>query len=172
MQNSGILQLLAELALGVLGFSGVVAVLGRRSEGEWTPVDRVRFFGMVRVTALVLVLAVLPFPFYSASFASEAIWAWCSAIAVVICVLVQVGAQISERAPKGIFTAPGTSRLATAYAGLAYLGSLLLFGMNATGIGLERSATPYLVALLLIFGIPVVLFIRLLHSALGPERAA
>ena len=47
-----------------------------------------------------------------------------------------------------------------------------LFAMNATGIGLQRSFTPYLVGTLLLFGAPVVLFIRLLHSAIGPGRAA
>ncbi len=167
MENAGILQLLAELAIGVLGFSGVVAVLGRRSAGEWTPVDRFRFFGMVQSTALVLVLAVLPFPFHSAGFASESIWGWCSGASAVLMVLAVVASR--NRAPRGVWTDPGTSRLATAYTGSAWLIALFLFGMNATGIGLERTATPYLVAVLLAFGIPVVLFIRLLYAAIGQD---
>jgi hypothetical protein len=40
MEYAGILQLLAELASGVLGFSGVVAVLGRRSAGPLGCHDR------------------------------------------------------------------------------------------------------------------------------------
>ena len=172
MENAGILQLLAELALGVLGFSGVVAVLGRRSAGEWAPIDRFRFFGMIRITAFVLVLAVLPFPFHSAGFASEAIWGWCSGVGAVLLVSATVAQRIVESAPKGTFTDPRTSKLALAYVVPAYLGALFLFGLNATGIGLEQSATRYLVAVLLTFGIPVVLFIRLLHTAIGPERVA
>ena len=170
MENAGILQLVAELALGVLGFSGVVAALGRRSAGEWAPIDRVRFFGMIRITALVLVFSVMPFPFYSAGLASEVIWAWCSGLAAVLLVLSSVAARLLDSSPNGVFTDPGTSRLALAYVVPAYLGALLLFGVNAIGVGLEHSATPYLVALLLMFGIPVVLFIRLLHTAIGSER--
>jgi hypothetical protein len=70
--------------------------------------------------------------------------------------------------PRGMLTDPGTSKLAIAYVGPAMLVALLLFATNAAGIVLERSFTPYLVALLLAFGVPVVFFIRLLHSAIGP----
>ena len=108
MENAGILQLVAELALGVLGFSGVVAVLGRRSVGEWAPVDRFRFFGMVQITVVVLILAVLPFPFYSAGFASQAIWGSCSGVAVVLIVSGSVGMRVRRIAPKGVLTDPGT----------------------------------------------------------------
>jgi hypothetical protein len=171
MENAEILQLVAELALGVLGFSGVVAVLGRRGAGEWAPVDRVRFFGMVRITAIVLVLAVSPFPLYSAGLASEAIWGWCSGLGAVLLVLSVVAARLLEQAPKGLFTDPGTSKLALAYVAFAYFSAFLTFGLNAIGIGLQQSATPYLVAVLLTFGIPLVLFIRLLHTAIGSRAA-
>ena len=36
MEVVGTLELLAELSIAVLGFSGVVAVLGRRASGDWT----------------------------------------------------------------------------------------------------------------------------------------
>ena len=172
MENAGVLQLLAELALGVLGFSGVVAVLGRRSAGEWAPIDRVRFFTMISLAGLVLLLALLPFPFHSAGFASQPIWGWCSGVGAILLVCNGVATRIFYPAPTGVFTDPGTSRLATAYIAPAIIGALFLFAMNATGIGLEHSATPYLVAVLLTFGVPVLLFIRLLYTAIGPGRAA
>jgi hypothetical protein len=31
-----------EVGIGVAGFSGIVGVLGRRAEGQWSPSDRVR----------------------------------------------------------------------------------------------------------------------------------
>jgi hypothetical protein len=172
MEYAGILELLAELAISVLGFSGVVAVLGRRSAGEWTLVDRVRFFTMVRLTVSVLILAVLPFPLHSAGLAAETIWGWCSGIASLIVVLNLVVAFIDNAFARSVLSDPGTSRLATAYIFISASTAVALFAVNATGIGLERSFTPYLVATLLLFGSPVVLFIRLLHSAIGPGRAA
>jgi hypothetical protein len=172
MDYAGILQLLAELAVAVLGFSGVVAVLGRRSAGEWSLVDRVRFFAMVRSTVSVLVLAVLPFPLHSAGLAVETIWGWCSGIGALIVVL-NLGVAVTDNAFSGsVLSAPGTSRLAVAYTFISSATAIVIFALNATGIGLERSFTPYLVATLLLFGTPVVLFIRLLHSAIGPGPAA
>jgi hypothetical protein len=171
MEYAGILQLLAELAISVLGFSGVVAVLGRRSAGEWTLVDRVRFFTMVRLTVSVLILAVLPFPLHSAGLVGETIWGWCSGIAALVVVLNLVVAFIDNAFARSVLNDRGTSRLAIAYIFISASTAVALFAVNATGIGLERSFTPYLVATLLLFGAPVVLFIRLLHSAIGPGRA-
>ena len=64
MEGAGILQLLAELAIGVIGFSGVVAVLGRRGAGEWQELDRFRFFFMIRSATFVLSLSLIPFLFH------------------------------------------------------------------------------------------------------------
>jgi hypothetical protein len=171
MENAETLRLVAELAIGVLGFSGVVAVLGRRGAGEWAPIDRFRFLIMVHTAALVLALAVLPFPFHSAGFVGGAIWGWCSGVAVTLLVFMFVAGRAVDPAPKGAFTAPGVSRIARAYAVPAPFVALCVFGMNAIGIGLARSATPYLVGVLLLLGVTVVLFIRLLHTAMGPRRA-
>jgi len=172
MEYAGILQLLADLAVGVLGFSGVVAVLGRRSTGEWILLDRVRFFAIARLTVSVLVLAVLPFPFHSAALTGESIWGWCSGIGALAVVLNFIVAFIDGGFSRPVLDTPGTSRLAIAYILISSPAALILFAMNAARIGLERSFTPYLVATLLLFGVPVVLFIRLLHSAIGPTRAA
>lgn len=172
MENAGTLQMIAELAIGVLGFSGVVAVLGRRGAGEWAPVDRFRFLNMVHTAAIVLALAVLPFPFHSAGFGSEALWGWCSGVAEVLLLFMTAATRILAPAPEGAFTGPGTSRLALAYAVPANLGALFLFGLNALGIGLARSPTPYLVGVLLLFGTTVILFIRLLHTAMDSGRTS
>jgi hypothetical protein len=171
MEHAGILQSLAELSVGVLGFSGVVAVLGRRSAGEWTVVDRVRFFAMVRLTVSVLVLAVLPFPFHSAGLTDALTWAWCSSIAALVVVLNFVVAYFDGGLSRAAYVGPATSKGAIVYTFTSPIAALILFVMNATGIGLERSFTPYLVGILLVFGAPIVLFVRLLRTAIGPGPA-
>ena len=125
-----------------------------------------------RLTVSVLVFAVLPFPFHSAGFTGEAIWGWCSAIAASSVVLNLVVAFIDGMFSGSVISAPGTSRLAIAYLFVSIPTALALFAMNATGIGVERTFTPYLVATLLFFGVPVVLFIRLLHSAIESGRSS
>ncbi len=170
MEYAEILQLLAELAVAVMGFSGIVAVLGRRSKGEWNRVDRIRFFSMVRLTISVLVLALLPFPFYFAGYTDETIWGLSSAIASLVVVLNLVAAGIDGAFTRPVLAAPGTSRIAIFFTFIS-AAAAVVFALNAVGIGLQRSFTPYLVAMLFLFGSPVVLFIRLLHTAIGPARS-
>ena len=172
MEHAGILQSLAELSVGVLGFSGVVAVLGRRSVGEWTRADRIRFFAMVRLAVSVLVLAILPYPFQSAGLADELTWAWCSAIAALAVILNFVVAFIDGGFSRSAYAGPATSKLAIVYTFASPIAALILFALNATGIGLEHSFTPYLVGVLLVFGAPIVLFVRLLRTAIGQGPAA
>ncbi len=172
MEGAEILQLLAELAVGVLGFSGVVAVLGRRSAGEWSPVDRSRFFVMVWTTALVLVSSLIPFLLHHGGIAGPPLWGWCSAIAAAAWTLMlAVGLSI------GSFmfvnpSMPGVSKLASLYVWPSMFVTPLLLALNALAIGFDRTFAPYLAALLLAFGSPIILFIRLLYSAIGPPRAA
>ncbi len=116
MEGAEILQLLAELAVGVLGFSGVVAVLGRRSAGEWSPVDRSRFFVMVWTTALVLVYSLIPFLLHHGGIAGPPLWGWCSAIAAAAWTLM-LAASVFGVGSLGFFSPsrPGVSKLASLY---------------------------------------------------------
>ena len=172
MENSETLHTVAELAVGVLGFSGIVAFLGRRSAGEWAPVDRFRFLNMIHNAALVLVLSLIPFAFHSADFSPEATWAWCSGIGALLWIFMVGASLVLVPPPQGAFVDSGTSKIAVAYSFPASFVAAALLLSNATGIGLSRSATPYLVSTLLLFGVTVVLFIRLLHTALDSRRAA
>ncbi len=173
MEGAEILQLLAELAVGVLGFSGVVAVLGRRSAGEWSPVDRARFFGLVWFTALILASSLIPFLLHHGGIAGPPLWGWCSAIAAAAWTLM-LAASVFGVGSLGFFSPsrPGVSKLASLYVFPSMFVTPLLLALNALAIGFDRTFAPYLAALLLAFGSPIILFIRLLYSAIGPPRAA
>ena len=80
MEGASTLELLAELAIGVLGFSGIVAAIGQRGSGEWVPMDRSRFFVMVFSGALVIILALLPFPLHYAGLEVASLWSWSSGV--------------------------------------------------------------------------------------------
>jgi hypothetical protein len=171
VQGAGTLELLAELAVAVLGFSGVVAVLGRRASGDWTELDRTRFRNMVHTAVLALVLSLLPLPIRSAGFGEPTVWGWSSGIGTVLCVLFLVPSltDVTRRWP---WSNPAVSKPALVYVLCARLGAPLLLGLNAAGIAFARAATPYLLACLLTFGMSVVLFVRLLEVELGGGRRA
>ncbi len=172
MEGSGILQLLAELAIGVLGFSGVVAVLGRRSAGDWSPVDRSRFLWMIWATALVLASSLIPFLLHHSEIGGRPLWGWCSAIAATAWTLVPAAGIWLRSITFPNPSTPGVSKLAAAYVWPAMAAAPLLFALNALAIGFDRTFAAYLGALLLAFGSPIILFIRLLYSAMEAPRAA
>jgi hypothetical protein len=87
MEGASTLELIAELAVGVLGFSGIVAALGQYASGAWTALDRRRFFSMVLLGALVILLALQPFPLHHAGLGAGTLWGWCSGVGAVLIVL-------------------------------------------------------------------------------------
>ena len=80
MQYPGILELVAELGIAVLGFSGIVVVLGRRSSGGWSERERFRINGLITSASFVVVLSLLPFPFISAGATEAHVWGWSSGL--------------------------------------------------------------------------------------------
>ena len=173
MEVMGTLELLAELSIAVLGFSGVVAVLGRRASGDWSDLDGLRFRVMVRVAALVLALSLLPFPFRSAGFSESSVWGWSSGIGTLVYALLTVRSLKGDyRQWARLWSDPAVSKVAHIYVHCAALAASLLLALTATGIAFERTATPYLVASLLLFSVSIVLFLRLLETEVAIFRRA
>jgi hypothetical protein len=171
LQGASTLELVAELAVTVLGFSGVVAVLGRRASGDWTRLDRTRFRNMISTAAIALVLSLIPLSIQDAGFDDSMIWGWSSGVGAVLHVVVFVP-QLRALLHASPWSNPEVSKPAFLYVAFVWLGVPILLGLNATGIGFARTFTPYLSACLLLFGTSVVLFIRLLEAEVGAGRRA
>ena len=60
MENTQTLETIAEVAIALAGFSGIVAVLGQRSSGKWSPTERVRLRLLLEVSLLAVFLSFLP----------------------------------------------------------------------------------------------------------------
>ena len=178
MQGVGTLELIAELAVALLGFSGVVAVLGRRASGEWSAVDSQRFSGMITQSVTVLAMTLIPLPFYYAGFDSHELWGWASAICAVLSILVTLTSQASQGSFRPSILRPmwqdeTVNRPALLYLVFVYWVAPAILLLNSFGLVFDRTFTPFLVAVLLHFAIPVILFVRLLGtSLLGGNRAA
>ena len=77
MQPSDLLSLIVEVGVAIVGFSGIVLVLGRRSTGEWTPLDRARFQGLLNASFLPLAFSGLALVLLAAGLSEPDIWATC-----------------------------------------------------------------------------------------------
>jgi len=60
LPSTDVLSLLAELAIAIAGFSGIVAVFGRRSAGEWTSAEGARLAGLLTLSLTAALFSVLP----------------------------------------------------------------------------------------------------------------
>ncbi|MEN8162141.1 MAG: hypothetical protein ABFS41_18875 [Myxococcota bacterium] len=169
MEGASTLELLAELAVGVLGFSGIVVAIGRRQAGKWTPIDQRRFFSMVLIGALVIVLALLPFPLHHAGLDGASLWGWSSGIAapLILLTVLQVVRGSPGGTARGLYRDPQVSNAVLTFALLATYGAPLILLLNAAGIFFEKTFAPYLFAVLLNFVVTLLTFIRLLHGTWG-----
>lgn len=82
MESSDVLLTLAEIAIGLAGFSGVVAAFSRTR--SFSPEDRVRFLMLIGGTFSVVVLAFVPFLMRYAGMEGSEVWRWSSAVFAVV----------------------------------------------------------------------------------------
>ncbi len=74
MAYENALSTLAEVAIAIAGFSGIVSVFGRRSSGHWSPAERSRLFGLLIMSFTALLFCVVPFVLLSIPVSESTCW--------------------------------------------------------------------------------------------------
>lgn len=74
MEESETLRTLAEVAVALTGFTGIVAVLGRRAGGEWSPLELLRLRMLLETSLGVLFLSLLPVLLLTLRPSQETLW--------------------------------------------------------------------------------------------------
>jgi hypothetical protein len=163
MDHEDILLTLAEVSVALAGFSGVVAVFGRRDPGTWSFADRFRFFALVHTSLSSLLLCILPFGLLAFNIPEEAVWRALSSLLVLYLIVVAVlstrrllAAAASER---GEFTA------IVMPVGLA-IGAATL-ALNIYNVAVGAAFGPFLLGLIFLLVTSSFLFARMLVSAFG-----
>ena len=83
MDVENALSTLAEVAIAITGFAGVVAVFGRRSSGHWTAAEGNRLTALIVSSLTALFLCVLPFLLLSIPVSEATCWRVLSFVVVV-----------------------------------------------------------------------------------------
>jgi hypothetical protein len=60
LENTDTFETIAEISIALAGFSGIVAVMGQRASGEWSPAELTRLRLLLEVSLLVVFLSFLP----------------------------------------------------------------------------------------------------------------
>ena len=160
MDPQDALTTVAEIAIAIAGFSGVAAVLGRRSQGEWSPLDVLRLRMLLRISFSIVIFCFLPIVLLSASIAADSTWAlssgaWLAAFAVNFSLDAREGQRIVK------LTDAPIERGYVARILMLAGGMVVLHVLNIVTV---REAWPYLAALVANLIAPFAQFLRLLRG--------
>ncbi len=156
MEASDELLTIAELAIGIAGFSGIVVAFSHRRGLRET--DRWRFITLFLLAMLALILAFVPFGFHHAGQAGPALWKGSSAVMLVFSI--GVTWFVLARVPEFPIEQQLSKPFSAAIWGTAILRNSLEVA-NVVGWPLESGALLYLVSLILWLVMAAVMFASL-----------
>ncbi|MEJ2371434.1 MAG: hypothetical protein P8Y07_11385 [Gemmatimonadales bacterium] len=145
MQSLDVASTIAEIAVGLAGFSGLALVLGRRQD-RLTSVEKYRLILLLTPSLLALFLAVAPLALLETGIRPPVLWRAASGVQALICVGLVVGfapwtGRVMREAPE-IFHWPQFTLVAG-----GYVVNGLLQGLHAAGFFGSQNAGIYLVGL-------------------------
>jgi len=138
------LQTIAEVAVGIAGFGGIIVAITRNRD-EWESWDEIRIWGVLVPSISAVLLALLPLGLSSAGLASDALWRVASGIMVAAGGLgfLAFGWRFRATLAEG----PLHPVLGRVLSGGSVL-NLLCQASNAVGIGFRGSFSVYYFGLL------------------------
>ena len=129
---------LAEIAIGLAGFSAIVVLFKRGDAGTWRAAHSDRFTGMVVHAMAAALFGVLPLVVEVFAPQPSVLWVWCSGLLAV---------QVASHTGMVVWLA-STGPSARAMVVLGGGAVVLLQGANVFGIGLETGGGPYVVGVI------------------------
>ncbi|HVP27798.1 MAG TPA: hypothetical protein VMW35_01380 [Myxococcota bacterium] len=163
MERADVLLTIAQIALALAGFSGLVTLLGRPSARGGEELNQIRFRSMVELSLLLAAFALFPFLPGPIGLDEPASWRLSSGVyAAASAVFAAHSVRRNRRRMGRVLVAGATT--AILFVTLALQASLL--GADAAGLLPGREPGAYLVALFVHFLGAAFFFIRLLYGAL------
>lgn len=166
MDPTSTLQLIAQLAVAVAGFSSVVVAYGRRHEQGWTVSDRIRLSLLVGDSLAVMFFALLPLVLQS--YRPEPGWTWGLSSAALGLYVLTRGVMILPRVRGNVGTGGGSLHPAViALTAICLLGAVVLQALNLLG---PKPFQPglFVTGLWLLLSSASMQFLRLVFTSLDP----
>jgi hypothetical protein len=164
MQAEGILIGLAEVAIALAGFSGIVVVLDR-GDHPWSDLDRLRLSMLLQVSISCVFLSFLPIFLTIAGVQSASVWSWSSALWLAYMVIVLGYRARSSVSLRGNPDVDLSVKLVLAFMMTTLAIAVLVQLANVAWL---RSPWPHVLAVLQGLLIGCVFFVRLLRRIVTP----
>ncbi len=161
MEAEGILTTLAEVAIAIAGFSGIVVALQNRTV-DWSETDKLRFSALLQVSFASVFFSFVPIVLYLMHPSEPFVWRWSSGLW-----LVYIACIVAYRVPQVLrVSAPGsdTSKVAVGFVFSGLCTSVLLQVANVVWL---RVSWPHVVTVIWGMLLAFVLFVRLLRAVIG-----
>lgn len=162
MQDSDLPQTIAEVAVAILGFTGVVAFLGQRAHGAWRTVDLFRLNQLLAAGIAALLFAFLPILLFKLGASEPASWRISSGL---MSVYFGGALFVSRSALRNLPEVEGTEILPWILGVILVLNAavLMLQVLCAAGVAYAGSSAPTLVGLVYLLAFASFQFVRLLQ---------
>jgi len=164
MSIDGLLQTLAQLFIALVGFTGIVAVIGRRGQGEWDPLERARLDSLLwsSVGGVLFTLA----PLLAAAAHVEPTLAWRAGNGIVAVVHVYGVFRFLHAIGREHWLGTGPERIITV---LVPIPAALILAQLAAALGWLAELGPFVYAgtLLWVLFVGMLQFIFLLIRPTG-----
>jgi hypothetical protein len=157
VEGSDILQTLAEVAIALTGFTGIVAALRSRTDKSLTGYVLVRFRILLVASLAAVTFALLPFLFHHLGASPSVTWSACSAAVAAIMVPIAIHDTRAFRTYSDVM--PKLDRRVAPL--VAFVGSALLI-FQVANVFVLHAFGPYLVMPMWFLGFSGFQFCRLL----------
>jgi len=163
VEPSDVLFNLVEASIALAGFAGIVTVLGRRSAGDWSPIDRARLANLLASTLTAFGSALVTLVLLSAHLEPRLVWQASSGLLLAVSgpatFAIARRAALFSREP-----GPSPNVLYTSVVLLAQGAALALQAANVVHL---QAFWPYFAGLVVDLGIGASQFVRLLWLGIG-----
>jgi len=165
MQAAGTLEVFAEIAIAIAGFSGVVSALSDSTKA--TGLDRARLAMLLQTSLIAAFFSLLPLVLFSTSLAPASIWGVTSS-----CWIIYMAVNLTTLRRRIGNAGPAPDRMSRPLLAFAFSGIALMLVLQALNAVAMRLAWPHLAALLWGLMMASLFFVRLIQSLWSNSEAA
>lgn len=162
MNGEDALLVIAQVALGFVGFGAIVTALQPKAISTWAAQDRFRFWAFVNGSTFVIFAAILPFVVAANVTGDDTTWSISSAIYLAFVIVFAL--IFIPRGGKLVFEHAQTMTVGfLILATIFYLFAIGTLVLNSLGLWFRPQIGPYLLTIFLLQVVNAALFVRVLQ---------
>lgn len=163
MEAEGILTALAEVAIAIAGFSGIVVVLDRSGE-PWSELDRRRLSMLLQISLSCVFMSFLPVLLQLAEVPTASVWFWSSALWLVY-IFLALSYRLRQMPSASAIAEDPSVRVVMA---LMFITVAISAVAQIANVAWLRAPWPHVFAIILGLLMSSIYFVRLFRRVVGP----